>query len=198
MLNRSNNCNRGFFDDTIPVMLKKTMRQKYFVSKELRISIALIILWTLLITAFFTYLAKELGGRIGHGTPLFIIIMFGYVAIVVVLTMLFSHRLIGPFQRLKTEIRLILAGDYSRRLNVRIKDDVYIKSFIGQINKLLDRIQKMHECQRDMIKNFDSEILGILSDIEEKEGSREKLRESVLSLHKKIRTIADKQERIDE
>ncbi|KPK02258.1 MAG: hypothetical protein AMK71_02835 [Nitrospira bacterium SG8_35_4] len=179
-------------------MLKKTMRQKYFVSKELRISIALIILWTLLITAFFTYLARELGGRIGHGTPLFIIIMFGYVAIVVVLTMLFSHRLIGPFQRLKTEIRLILGGDYGRRLNVRVKDDIYIKSFIGQINKLLDRIQKMHECQKDMINNFDSEILGILSHIEEKDGSREKLRESVLALHKKIRNIADKQERIDD
>ena len=179
-------------------MIKKTIRQKYFVSKELRISISLIILWTLLITAFFTYLAKELGGKIGHGTPLFIIIMFGYVAIVVVLTMLFSHRLIGPFQRLKTEIRLILAGDYGRRLNVRVKDDVYIKSFIGQINKLLDRIQNMHECQKDMINNFDSEILGILSHIEAKDGSREKLRESVLSLHKKIRDIANKQQRINE
>jgi signal transduction histidine kinase len=177
-------------------MIKKTLRQKYFVSKELRISIALIILWTLLITAFFTFLAKELGGRIGHGTPLFIIIMFGYVAIVVVLTMLFSHRLIGPFQRLKTEIRLILAGDYRRRLNVRIKDDVYIKSFIGQINKLLDRIENMHQCQTDMINKFDSELLGILSNIEDKEGSRENLRESVLSLHKKIRVIAEKQDRI--
>lgn len=179
-------------------MIKKTMRQKYFVSKELRISIALIILWTLLITAFFTYLAKELGGRIGHGTPLFIIIMFGYVAIVVVLTMLFSHRLIGPFQRLKTEIRLILAGDYGRRLNVRIKDDIYIKSFVGQINKLLDRIENMHKCQTDMIKKFDSELLGILSDIEENDGSKENLMESVLSLHKKIRDIAEKQERIKE
>lgn len=179
-------------------MLKKTIRQKYFVSKELRISIALIILWTLLITAFFTYLAKELGGRIGHGTPLFIIIMFGYVAIVVVLTMLFSHRLIGPFQRLKTEIRLILAGDYGRRLNVRVKDDVYIKSFIAQINKLLDRIENMHRCQKDMVNKFDTELLDILSDIEEKEGSREKLRDSLLTLHKKIRHIAEKQNRVDE
>jgi methyl-accepting chemotaxis protein len=178
-------------------MLKKTLRQKYFVSKELRISIALIILWTLLITAFFTYLAKELGGRMGHGTPLFIIIMFGYVAIVVVLTMLFSHRLIGPFQRLKTEIRLILAGDYRRRLNVRVKDDIYIKSFIGQINQLLDRIENMHKCQKDMINQFDSELLGLLSQIEEKEDSKENLRETVLSLHKKIQHIAEQKMKLD-
>ena len=173
------------------------LKQKYFATKELRISIALIILWTLLITAFFTFLAKELGGKIGHGTPLFIIIMFGYVAIVVVLTMLFSHRLIGPFQRLKTEIRLILAGDYRRRLNVRIKDDVYIKSFIGQINQLLDRIENMHQCQKDMINQFDSELLSLISDIEEKGESKENLRESVLSLHKKIRQIADKKVKLD-
>lgn len=179
-------------------MIKKTIRQKYFVSKELRISIALIIIWTLLITAFFTYLAKELGGKIGHGTPLFIIIMFGYVAIVVVLTMLFSHRLIGPFQRLKTEIRLILAGDYGRRLNVRVKDDIYIKSFIGQINKLLDRIETMHHCQKDMINKFDSELLGILSEIDEDKGSREKMRHSLLTLHKKIRHIAQQQGRVNE
>jgi signal transduction histidine kinase len=172
-------------------MIDKKTRQKYFVSKELRISIALIILWTLLVTAFFTYLAKELGGRIGHGTPLFIIIMFGYAAIVVVLTMLFSHRLIGPFQRLKTDIRLILAGDYRRRLNVRTKDDIYIKSFILQVNQLLDRIENMHDCQMDMLKQFDSELLNLLSEIEHKSDSKEKMRESVMTLHEKLKSIAE-------
>ena len=71
----------------------KKIRQKYFVTKELRLSIALIILWSLLITAFFTYFAKELSDQIGHGILLFVIIMVGYMLIVIVLTMLFSHRL---------------------------------------------------------------------------------------------------------
>jgi methyl-accepting chemotaxis protein len=173
---------------------KKKVRQKYFVSKELRISISLIILWSLLVTAFFTFLAKEIGGKIGHGTPLFIILMVGYAAIVVVLTMLFSHRLLGPFQRLMTEIRLILSGDYRRRLNVRKNDDVYIRSFISQVNKLLEEIERMKGCQKDMIKQFDSELLSLISVIEENDQNKEKMREAVLSLHKKLREVSDRNE----
>jgi hypothetical protein len=173
----------------IAAMADKTARQKYFVSKELRISIALIILWTLLVTAFFTYITREIGGRIGHGTPLFIITMFGYAGIVAGLTMLFSHRLIGPFQRLKTEIRLILDGDYRRRLNVRQNDDIYIRSFIAHVNKILDEIEDVRNCQNDMIRHFDSELLNLIAVIEEKDQSRERLREAVLTLHRKLRAL---------
>jgi signal transduction histidine kinase len=174
-------------------MSKKTVRQKYFVSKELRISIALIILWSLLVTAFFTYFAKELSEKIGHGTLLFFIVMLGYVVIVVVLTMLFSHRLIGPFQRLKSEIRLIIAGDYFRRLTVRKNDDVYIRSFIDEINRILDELEKLHSYKEDIVKHIDSELLNFISLIEEGDYSKDKLREAILSFHKKVKALEQKQ-----
>ncbi|RJQ44025.1 MAG: hypothetical protein C4538_11130 [Nitrospiraceae bacterium] len=173
-------------------MSTKKLRQKYFVSREIRISIALIILWSLLVTAFFTYFAKELGDKIGHGSLLFIIVMAGYIIIVVVLTMLFSHRLIGPFQRLKTEIRLIIAGEYARRLSVRKSDDVYIKSFINEVNKILTELERMHSYREGMAKQIDSELLGFISLIEEGETTKEKLREMVLSFHKKIKSLEKK------
>jgi signal transduction histidine kinase len=167
------------------------MRQKYFVTKELRLSIALIILWSLLITAFFTYFAKELSGKIGHGSLLFVIIMVGYIVIVIVLTMLFSHRLIGPFQRLKTEIKLIGSGDYHRRLNVRNNDDIYIRSFVVEVNKLLDDLEKVHNCKEGMIRQIDSDLIKIISDIEKNEPSKEKLREAVLAFHEKLKSLAE-------
>jgi len=169
----------------------KKIRQKYFVTKELRLSIALIILWSLLITAFFTYFAKELSDQIGHGLLLFVIIMAGYMLIVVVLTMLFSHRLIGPFQRLKTEIRLIEVGDYKRRLNVRTNDDIYIRSFVTEVNKLLDGFELMHKYRENINKEIDSELLKLLSDIEAGEPSKEKIRESIMALHNKLRVLAE-------
>lgn len=172
-------------------MFKKGMRQKYFVTKELRLSIALIILWSLLITAFFTYFAKELSGKIGHGTLLFVIIMVGYILIVIVLTMLFSHRLIGPFQRLKTEIKLIGAGDYHRRLNIRNNDDIYIRSFVTEVNKLLDDLEKMYNYKQDLIRNIDSELIKLISNIEKNEPSKEKLREAVLEFHEKLKLLAE-------
>ncbi len=172
-------------------MTKKKVRQKYFVSKELRFSIALIILWSLLVTAFFTYFAKELSGKIGHGTLLFVIIMVGYVVIVVILTMLFSHRLLGPFQRLNTEIRLIIAGEYHRRLIIRKNDDLYIRSFVSEVNKLLDEFEKTHHYKENIVKHIDSELLDIISSIEEGEPSREKLREIVLEFRKKIKNTVE-------
>ena len=169
-------------------MQKKVVRQKYFVSRELRLSIALIILWSLLTATFFTYFARELGEKIGHGTPLFIITMLGYLIIVVVLTMLFSHRIIGPFQRLKTEMRLIMSGDYKRRLNVRTNDDLYIKSFISEVNKLLNEFEKVHNHRENAIKQIESELLGIISELEERELSKEILRETILKCHKKLKS----------
>ncbi len=174
-------------------MQLKKIRQKYFVSKELRLSIALIILWSLLITAFFTYFAKELSGKIGHGALMFFIIMAGYVIIVVVLTMLFSHRLIGPFQRLKTEIRLIVAGDYRRRLNVRTNDDIYIRSFVSEVNKMLDNVETMCNYRGNVNKEIDSELLKLISDIETGDPTKEQMRERVLSLHNKLTNLADSQ-----
>ncbi|NOZ68517.1 MAG: hypothetical protein GXP46_04585 [Deferribacteres bacterium] len=170
--------------------MARKLRQKYFVTKELRLSIAIIILWSLLITAFFTYFAKELSERIGDGTLLFVIIMAGYILIVIVLTMLFSHRLIGPFQRLKTEIKLITSGDCHRRLKIRNNDDIYIRSFILEVNRLLDDFEKMHRCTESLIRHIDSELLNILSYIEEGEPSKEKLRETVLAFHKKLKALA--------
>ncbi|RJQ22821.1 MAG: hypothetical protein C4560_01910 [Nitrospiraceae bacterium] len=169
-------------------MSEKHIRQKYFVSRELRLSIALIILWSLLVTAFFTYFARELSEKIGHGALLFAVVMAGYLLIVIVLTLLFSHRLIGPFQRLKTEIRLIVAGEYRRKLNVRRNDDLYIRSFIVEVNKILDEFEKLHNYREDVMKNVDSELLNMISIIEEREPSRERLREAVLSFRKKIKS----------
>ncbi|RJR17783.1 MAG: hypothetical protein C4581_07415 [Nitrospiraceae bacterium] len=168
-------------------MSKKIIRQKYFISRELRISIALIILWSLLVTALFTYFARELSGKIGHGTPLFIIVMLGYVLIIVVLTMMFSHRLIGPFERLNTEMRLIRSGEYHRRLGVRKNDDIYIRSFIKEVNMILEACEKEQQYKKELIRNIDSELMNIIALIEEGEPSKDKMRERVLAIHKKLK-----------
>ena len=170
-------------------MKKKNLRPKSFVSRELSTSIALIILWSLLVTAFFTYFAKELGEKIGSGTLLFVIVMLGYLAIVVVLTMLFSHRLIGPFQRLKTEMRLIRSGDLTRRLNVRTSDDIYIKSFISEVNAILEKFDNIQTNQAATMTGIDSELMDILACVEDEEIKRDRLREQILGMHGKVNLL---------
>ena len=174
-------------------MISKGKRKKYFVSKELRLSIAVMLLWALLITGFFTYIVSGLGDKVGSNTLLFVIIMIGYLAIVVVLSLFFSHRILGPFQRLNTELRLIMAGNYERRLNVRTNDDLSVISFIDKVNIILNEYEGMHVHRKDLIKHVDSEILGLLSACKEGGGTPAELQNSILECHKRLKALLERE-----
>lgn len=170
-------------------MIPKKTRKKYFVSKELRLSIAIMLLWALLITGFFTYLVSSLDEKVGSSTLLFVIIMIGYLAIVVALSIFFSHRILGPFQRLKTELRLIISGNYHRRLKVRTNDDLSVKSFVDEVNNVLSEYERMHINRKDLIKHIDSEVMGLLSAVREGGKSPEELQDSIMEVHKKLNAL---------
>lgn len=52
---------------------------------------------------------------------------------------LLSHQFVGPLERLEKELDQILAGDSSRRIYLRKKDD--LKVIASKINRLLDRLR---------------------------------------------------------
>ncbi|MBI4685598.1 MAG: hypothetical protein HY755_10400 [Nitrospirae bacterium] len=168
---------------------KKTAKQKFFIAKELRLSVSLIVIWSLLAGILFTYLTKELGAKIEHGIFSFIAVFLGYVIIVIILALFFTHRFIGPFERLKMEMKLILAGNFNRRLCVRTNDDFYIRSFITDVNKILDSFENKCIEKDNFRKNINSELLNIMSLIEKQETPREKLREAVLAFHEKVESL---------
>ena len=55
--------------------------------------------------------------------------------------LIYSNRLIGPIPRLEKELDKALAGDFSVRIKTRDKDE--LNTFIGKINTLLERIDKV-------------------------------------------------------
>ncbi len=167
-------------------MDNRSVSRRFYKVKDLRLSIALIVIWSLLAGILFTYVTKEVGARIQHGVISFLVVFLGYVFIVVLFTLFFTHRFIGPFERLKMELRLILAGNYHRRLCVRVSDDFYIKSFIFEINKLLDVFEKKRFDKELFRKNIDSELLHLISLVEKDGVPKEKLRETFLAFHEKL------------
>ena len=171
-------------------MIPMQSRKKYFVSKELRLSIAVMLLWALLITAFFTYIASQLGEQIGSSYILFAIIMIGYLAIIVSLSIFFSHRILGSFQRLKTELRLIKSGNHDRRLKVRQKDDLYMKSYIDEVNNVLNEYEGMHIQKKNMTKHIDSEFIHLLSVVKEGGKSPVELQNTILECHKRLKDFS--------
>lgn len=167
----------------------KIAKQRFFRAKELRISISLMIIWSLLAGILFTYLTKELGENIKHGFLSFLLVFLGYVIVVVILALFFTHRLIGPFERLKMEMKLILAGDYRRRLKVRGNDDFYIKSFIADVNKLVERFEDKCLEKNTFRQNINTELMNILSLIEKEDAPKEKLKDAVLKFHRKVESL---------
>lgn len=170
-------------------MDKKKVRQKYFALKELRFSIAHLVLWALLSVAFFTYTAIEIGGKIERGPVYFIIVVIGYALIVIILTLIFTQRFLGPFERLKTELKLIRTGSHHRRFHVRTKDDFYLRSFITEINKVLEDVEKISGSKEELHKKIDSELSNIKTIIERKEISKEELTEAVISFNKSVEDL---------
>ena len=58
--------------------------------------------------------------------------------------LIYSNRVIGPIPRLERELDKVIAGDYSRRLKTRDKDE--LGAFVQKINLLLEKVDK--SCQR--------------------------------------------------
>lgn len=152
--------------------------KKHFVSNELRYSIALIVIASLATGIIFILLAKVLGMVISHAyVP--VIVMAGYAVIVVLLTMIFTHRFIGPFPRMKMELRIILGGEYSRRLQLRGRDDIYIRSFVEELNLFLDEFEKMNNLKQEFIKSVDADLEALSSCIGTSDMTREQLVETI-------------------
>ncbi len=153
---------------------------------------AIIILWSLLFTMVFSFFAGMLGEEIGHGPLFFTIIVVGYVLIILVLTLIFSHRLIGPFQRLKTEIKLVRSGDYCKRLNLRNNDDMYLRTFVEEVNGILDDLEKAQDSRERLNGNIENEFSALESVIEKEDATSDEIKKVFVSFHEKAKTILEK------
>ncbi|MEE8329816.1 MAG: hypothetical protein V3R54_07800 [Thermodesulfovibrionia bacterium] len=174
-------------------MIKGISRKKFFLARSLRLSIIFLILLSVVFTGFFVYLAEKLSGKIEPAIlfsilPLLFVIL-AVVSIVIIITLFFSHRLLGPFDRLKKEMELIKSGDYQRRLRLRSKDDKDLQSLITEINSGLDEFEKIHSSREKLLNELDSELSALLSSDEEKDALKEKQSQAFLSLHEKVRSL---------
>lgn len=168
---------------------KKRRRQRFFVARELRLSILLIILISFFASILFMYLITAFGGPIyEYSVVSFIIVMLGYALVVAVLTLFFSHRFIGPFERLKLEMAVILAGDYKRRLTIRRHDDIYVRSFIDEVNKLIDCLENNFCISTDVFKEVDDELTAVIEETKD-----EAVKARLVRLSEKIRNAQIKQ-----
>ncbi|MEE8185963.1 MAG: hypothetical protein V3T96_06185 [Thermodesulfobacteriota bacterium] len=146
-------------------MTDHKLRHRHFVSKDLQISIALIIVVSLLGGVFLQSISSALSTYFGLSTTILtILLIIGYIMIIAFLTLLFTHRLVGPFKRLEYEMKTISKGNFSKRLSLRSKDDLHIRCFVTFLNEFIDNFEEM---SREYNK-ISSTITSHLGEIENK------------------------------
>ncbi len=174
------------------VQQKTFLTRKYVVAKTLRLSIALIIILALF---FIIFSVIELGKRVepgilfGLGSIILVILLL--VIPVIALIVLFSHRLMGPVRRLTMEMDQIKSGNYHKRLRLRKKDDSHLKAFILKVNKALEEFDRVRLSKKEILKNIDAELSKTVSISEGGEALKEKQREALLSVHKKVKSMLE-------
>jgi len=176
-------------------MIKIKPRKKYVISKGIR-TVIIIAAVILILIAIFIFLTKALSEFVD---PQFFIILVPPVLIVlaglitvIFLTVLATHRVIGPFDRLKKEMDLIKDLKHHKRLHVRDKDDQHVKSFISKINMILEDVEQLHSSEITLLTELDNELSEITALDTDTEGLKEKNNNAVVALHEKIKSKLNK------
>jgi hypothetical protein len=163
------------------------VKQRFFTVRELRISLAIVILISFLSAAIFMYLIKIFGGSFKeHSVMAFVVVMVGYAIVVGLLTAIFTHRFIGPFERLRYELGVILSGDFKRRLSVRRHDDAYVRAFVEDVNKVLGLLEENRRRGVEIKKDIYTELSSIINKMDGADPGVLKYKEALSKLRHRL------------
>lgn len=180
-------------DKTIPETREKKIRQHYFVAKELQITIAVLVVLALLGGAFLQSVSTALSSYFGFATSaLTVFLTVGYMAIVAFLAIFFAHRLLGPFKRLEYEMKTITGGELNKRLSVRAKDDLYVRSFVAHVNEFIGDFENMSKDYSGLHSALSAEFADIIRKIERGEHNPEEIKEAIKTFQKHIHNLREK------
>jgi len=172
---------------------KQKFSQRYFIAKELQFSIAMLTVLALLGGIFLQAVSSALIDYWGFKTPMLgVFLIIGYVLLVLILAMFFTHRLIGPFKRLEYEMKLLAGGDLSRRLSIRSQDDLHIRNFVRFANIFINKFVAMSE-EYDKLNNTVSKKMDEISEeLSSEKFSCDKVQCDLRALQQQIENLRNK------
>ena len=172
---------------------KKTLSQRYFIAREIQITIAILVVIALLSGIFLQLISKGLSVYMGIESPFIgIFLTVGYIAIIVFLAILFSYRLVGPFKRLEYEMKLIAKGELDRRLSIRGNDDLHVKNFAGYMNEMINDFEEMSKDYNKINAAIDRGFDDLLEMIKSDKHDSVEIKDKIISLQKHIHEFREK------
>lgn len=169
------------------------LRQRYFAARELQFSIALLVIIALLSGVFLQTISTELIHNYGlNAAVIGVLLILGYALLVVLLPVFFTHRLIGPFKRLEYEMKLIAAGELGRRLDIRSKDDLHVKSFIKHTNRFISGFSEMSKEYSKLNSAVITGLEKLASELSKEEYDCNMLKQEIDALLKQVHAFRER------
>jgi len=167
--------------------LKKTIVQRCFSSREIQVTLALLTVVALLAGVFLQTVSSVIREHYGMGgvfVGAFLII--GYAVIVLLISIFFTHRLVGPFKRIEYEMKLISKGELSRRLSVRSNDDLHVRNFVAYANRFISTFEQMSKDSHAFNAAVSMKLSEISAELSKEKIDCEKLGAELLALQKQV------------
>ena len=86
------------------------------------------------------YLREAVNQQTGNFIEASVILMIGYVFLMVAITTIYTHRIIGPTVAITRHVRALKNGLYSHRVSLRKRDA--LKDLAGELNELAETLEK--------------------------------------------------------
>ncbi|MBI5969866.1 MAG: methyl-accepting chemotaxis protein [Deltaproteobacteria bacterium] len=165
-------------------------KQSCFASKELQFTLAFITVISLLAGIFLQSFAGFLVSYYAlHSAFLGIFLITGYAVIVVLVAVFFTHRFIGPFKRIEYEMKLVAAGELSRRLSARGNDDLHVRNFVRYVNEFIGSFEAGSAEYDKLTAAVSASLEKIRAELSKEGFDCERLKAEILSLQKEMQDV---------
>ncbi len=167
--------------------------QRYFASRDIHFSLATLIVLTLLGGISLLVLSFWLLNEYGLN-PVFAgaFLVIGYAAIVLILSVFFAERFVGPFKRLEYEIKIVSKGELEKRLSVRRGDDLHVKNFVLFLNVFISRFEEMSKEYNKLNSAISTKINFITAEMSREKPDYERIKEETKILQRIIEEFREK------
>jgi len=86
------------------------------------------------------YVQRILARQTGEFKELALLLLSGYVLLMIVVTVIFTHRLIGPIIPIQRHVKALQEGRFTHRISQRRHDDAF-NELVEQLNTLAETLQ---------------------------------------------------------
>jgi hypothetical protein len=172
-------------------MLERVFKERYYLPRESRAPLVLGVGWSFFSLIVMFVVARYSGVSEGVAVLLLILLLLLYLGGASLSIVYFSSRMVGPFERLNSEIDVILSGEYRRALHVRSGDDRSLRRLVFQINMIIQELEKCH--RPGWNSPVQARFSRIISRLEEKGVPEDRINELLFSLNRKITAVIEEQ-----